>query len=175
LKIIKESLGHNFERGSGNKLNNLGVGTSKLIKDWLDKYYIKNYIINDDMTIDVNGDVQLMQTSIIKFPSYIQFRKVEGMFDLESTQMQTLRGCPIYVKGYFDIRKNNLDSFEFSPKYVGGSFICDNNWGLDKTDGLPDYIGSDFSYTDTNISPNAIWRFKNEHIVHGEFVKNDYW
>jgi len=174
MRIVKESLKENFERGSGNKLSNLGVGKSKLIKDWLNDHYIINYIINDDMTIDVNGDVQLLQTTIIKFPDYIQFRKIEGCFDLESTQLQELRGCPIYVKGYFDIRKNNLDSFKFSPKYVGGSFICDQNWGLEEIDGLPDYIGQDFIYTDTNISPNAIWRLRNEHIVHGEFVRNDY-
>ena len=62
-------------------LRNSGVGRSKLIKDSLDEYGVKNYTINDDFTIDVNGDVNLEGKDICKFPDYIQFGVVNGSFD----------------------------------------------------------------------------------------------
>jgi hypothetical protein len=42
------------------------------------EYKIKNYTINDDLSIDVDGDVDLSNKSLIKIP--IKFRKVSGNF-----------------------------------------------------------------------------------------------
>ena len=50
---------------------NLGLGKEVLIKKWLDKYNIKNYTINDDLTIDVNGSVYLTEYREEYLPDYI--------------------------------------------------------------------------------------------------------
>jgi hypothetical protein len=34
------------------------------IKNWLDCYGIKNYTINDDLTVDVNGSVDLYDKNL---------------------------------------------------------------------------------------------------------------
>ena len=48
-----------FERSSSDPLKNLSVGKRVQIIKWLDSFEIKNYIINDDLMIDVNGSVGL--------------------------------------------------------------------------------------------------------------------
>lgn len=56
------------------------VDPTEEIREWLDKYNIKNYTINDDLTIDVNGDVNLNNeesTKLAKLPEYIKFNVVK--------------------------------------------------------------------------------------------------
>ena len=41
--------------------------TKEEIKDWLDKYEVKNYTIKEDLTVDVNWSVNLLLLQL-KFP-----------------------------------------------------------------------------------------------------------
>ena len=68
------------------------------------EYGIKNYTINGDGSIDVNGHVNLTHKGLTKLP--LKFNHVSGNF----------------YCGY-----NNLTSLEGSPKSVGGNFWCYNN------------------------------------------------
>jgi hypothetical protein len=63
--------------------------------------YLKNYKINDDNTIDVNGDVYLgcKLDDMEKLP--VKFGKVSGCFSCFGNKLTTLEGCPNYVGGYF--------------------------------------------------------------------------
>ena len=69
-----------FERSNSDPLKNLSVGKRAQIIKWLDSYKIKNYTINDDLTIDVKEDVELAHQSLTCFPSFIKFNKVSGYF-----------------------------------------------------------------------------------------------
>jgi hypothetical protein len=69
-----------FERSSSDPLKNLSIGKRTPIIKWLDSFGIKNYTINDDLTIDVKGSVNLDQQSLTCFPSFIKFNKVSGDF-----------------------------------------------------------------------------------------------
>jgi hypothetical protein len=87
--------------------------------------YLKNYTINSDDTVDVNGDVNLHSRlgDMKKLP--VKFRKVSGNFSCSSNKLTTLEGCPKYVGGYFSCSSNNLTTLEGCPKYVGGTgFGC---------------------------------------------------
>ena len=109
------------------------------------KYNIKNYIINEDNTIDVNDDVFLYNRDIEFIP--LNFRKVTGFFDCSNNnRLETLKGCPQHVGGYFDCSNNSLSNLEYCPQYVGGYFDCNAN-KLSNLKGCPQYVGSNF---DTN-------------------------
>ena len=53
--------------------------TKEEIKTWLDKYEIKNYTISDDLTVEVNGGVDLSNKSLKEIP--FKFKKINGFFD----------------------------------------------------------------------------------------------
>ena len=64
--------------------------TKEKIEDWLNKHEIKNYIINDDLTVDVNGDVRLEGRGIKKI--LVKFNKVIGDFNIGVNYLRTLKG-----------------------------------------------------------------------------------
>ena len=129
MKLVPEHINEflSFKRDNENSLVNLGVGKVSLIKSWLDEMKIKNYIINDNLTIDVNGVVRLWNKNLVKFPDYIKFNKVDGFFDCGDNRLSNLEGCPKYVNEDFSCAENNLISLEDCPTYVGGSFWCREN------------------------------------------------
>ena len=90
-----------------------------------EKYNITNYTINDDGSIDVNGNVNLSDKGLTELP--LTFNKVTGWFDCGRNNLTTLKGSPRWVGGCFSCNKNQLTSLEFSPDYVGGSFDCYTN------------------------------------------------
>jgi hypothetical protein len=112
---------------SDNSLVSLGVGQVALITKWLDEMGVTGYIINDDLTININGDVDLDSKNLEKFPSYIKFGRVGGYFSCSNNHLVSLEGCPREVGGGFYCGNNQLVSLEGSPREVGGSFSCSNN------------------------------------------------
>ena len=89
--------------------------------------YLKNYTINHDDTIDVDGNVFLGYKlgNMEKLP--VKFGKVSGSFYCHSNKLTTLESCPYYVGGDFVCDKNKLTTLEYCPKYVGGHFSCEDN------------------------------------------------
>ena len=89
------------------------------------KYNIKNYTINGDGSIDVNGSVNLYNKGLTELP--LVFNKVSGYFDCGRNKLTSLKGCPRWVGGYFYCTNNNLTSLGFGPDYVGSFFSCQYN------------------------------------------------
>ncbi|MFA5154479.1 MAG: hypothetical protein WC554_18190 [Clostridia bacterium] len=127
-EFIKES--QNFTRGLDPKAA-MNIGITPKIKEWLDKHNIKNYTINDDLTIDVNDNVDFRTVSpslkFSEFPSYIQFKHVSGYFTIVAVGITSLKGCPETVSRQFCCNKNYLTSLEYCPKKVGSDFSCYEN------------------------------------------------
>ena len=90
-----------------------------------EKYGITNYTINDDGSIDVDGNVYLYGKRLTELP--LIFNKVTGYFDCGFNLLTTLKGSPKWVGGWFNCDDNQLSSLEFSPEYVGGWFSCQYN------------------------------------------------
>ena len=89
------------------------------------QYGIENYTVNDDGSIDVDGDVNLYNKGFVELP--LTFNKVTGWFDCGRNNLTSLKGCPRWIGGGFSCRSNNLTSLEFSPDYVGSNFWCRYN------------------------------------------------
>jgi hypothetical protein len=114
------------------------------------RYNIENYTINDDYSIDVDGDVYLRNITLNKIP--LKFNRVSGYFYCDINKLTSLLGCPEWVGGDFYCSKNNLTSLEFCPEYVGGYFDCYDN-KLTSLEYLPLVSYADFEN-------NKIWNFR---------------
>ncbi len=97
------------------------------------KYRIRNYTINPDGSIDVDGDVRLPNKKLIKLP--IKFNKVSGSFDCSWNNLISLENSPIEVGGDFICDFNRLKSLVGSPIKINGYLSC-IGYKLETLDGL---------------------------------------
>lgn len=99
--------------------------TKEKVQAWLDEMNVKNYQINDDLTVNVNGNVKLSTKKIIELP--IQFNHVVGDFDVSSNRLTSLEGSPNVVEGNFNCMFNYLPNLKGAPQKVMGNFNCSMN------------------------------------------------
>ncbi|MCK9472062.1 MAG: hypothetical protein M0Q88_09965 [Bacilli bacterium] len=130
------------------KTFNENINTSE-IEAICEKYNIKNYIINEDGSIDVDCDVYLNHKKLKVLP--LKFRKVSGNFRCSYNQLISLEGAPQSIGGFFDCSYNQLTTLEGAPKRVWGYFSCGNN-NLKNIDYLPKY------YKKLFIGDNPIYK-----------------
>lgn len=95
---------------------------------WLDKHGVVGYTIDDDLTVDVEGSVNISEIKLREIP--IQFGKVSGDFNCSGNILTTLKGCPKEVGGSFTCARNHLFSLEHGPKVIGADYYCDHNYLL---------------------------------------------
>ena len=102
---------------------------SKQTKEDIDsickQYHIENYTINNDGTVDVDGDVHLYKKGLTKLP--LKFGRVSGFFTCRYNKINTFEGSPKWIGGDFDCGYNQLITLEGGPKTVIGSYWCNNN------------------------------------------------
>ena len=93
--------------------------TKEEIEEWLNKMEITNYIINEDLTVDVNGNVTLEGEKFEYFP--VKFRKVSGKFNSSYCEKITsLEGCPSKVGDDFLCSRNQLVDVKGFPLNIRG-------------------------------------------------------
>ncbi len=93
------------------------------IIDICTKYRIKNYTINQDGSIDVNGNVNLSSLELTELP--LKFNRVSGYFSCSLNKLTSLEGCPSYVGGDFYCSWNELTSLDgYNLPY--DKLICNN-------------------------------------------------
>ena len=138
MKHIK--LFENFNRSSIKKL---------ISDDICKKYNITNYTINEDDSIDVDGDVDIHGNELTEIP--LKFGKVAGGFYCGDNELTSLKGSPSYVGGEFDCEYNNITSLEGCPQYIGDNFDCRNN-KIISFDGSPNFIGGYFYCYENNFN-----------------------
>jgi hypothetical protein len=112
------------------------------ISHWLTQLGITNYVVNEDFTVDVNGNVYISDRKLTTIP--IQFGKVMGDFDCSGNDLISLEGSPKFVKGSFECGNNLLTNLEYSPEFIGANFYCDKNQ-LTSLKGSPKKIGKTFN------------------------------
>lgn len=89
------------------------------------EYNIKKYSINSDGSIDVDGNVYLINRGFTKLP--LKFNKVSGVFDCSYNELTTLEGCPREVGNNFNCEHNNLVTLKGGPEFVDGYYKCSSN------------------------------------------------
>jgi hypothetical protein len=95
---------------------------------------VKNYTINENSVVDVNGDVDLSFKNMEEIP--IQFGIVKGFFNCSYNKLKSLKGSP--KKCYILYCSNNsITNLDFCPKCE--RLYCKNN-NLKSLKGLSDDI-----------------------------------
>jgi len=112
-------------------------------------YGIKNYTINSDGTVDVDGNVDLTFKYLTKLP--LKFGKVSGNFNCSGNNLTTLEGCPQSVGIYFCYDHNKLISLEGCPKSIGGDLFLTNN-NLKDLYGFPEFFNGYVYYANNPVS-----------------------
>lgn len=103
-------------------------------------YKIKNYNVNDDGTIDVDGNVNLYNTQNPLTELPLAFNKVSGNFVCDNHHLSSLSGSPKEVGGDFRVNYNQLTSLDGGPELVYGFYNCIGN-KLTSLEHCPIYFG----------------------------------
>ncbi len=124
------------------------LNTKEEIEAWLIEMGIKNYTINDDLTVNTRTGVDLRNKGLTEIP--IQFNRVGYHFDCSHNELTSLNGCPRKVVGCFYCNHNKLTNLEGCPVELvghlfGGSsdFNCSYN-KLTSLKGCIEIIDGDF-------------------------------
>jgi hypothetical protein len=110
-------------------------------EDILNKLVKGTYIIQSDGTVDVNGNVNMLDVFFTKIP--VKFGKITGDFYCFNNKLTTLEGSPQSVGGNFICYKNQLTNLEGAPQSVEGNFDCSDNQ-LTSLKGAPQSVGGNF-------------------------------
>jgi len=177
-KYLKENrLGQSpLYRGPRQSLGeaNEGQGIFPKSKEEVDaickKLRIRGYTINNDMSIDVEGHVDIAARDLDFIP--VKFNSVTGIFNCSENNLTSLEGCPDRTDDFsctdnnltslkggpqtveedYDCRNNQLESLEGAPQEeVGGYFSCGGN-GMKSLKGSPKLIGGDFDCSDNELT-----------------------
>ena len=108
------------------------------------EYGINSCTINKDMSIDVDGDVDLSYQKFKQLP--LTFNKVSGDFYCDSSNLTSLQGSPKEVgKDFLCSDCINLTSLQGAPKEVSGNFSCCSCQNLTLLQGAPKEVSGNFS------------------------------
>ena len=118
------------------------------------KYKIKNYYINLDLSIDVEGSVSLNNLKLSSLP--LRFSRVGGSFYCSYNQLTTLEGSPREVGGGFYCYNNHLTTLEGGPREVEGYFDCRYNL-LTTLEGSPREVK--YFYCSHNPVSEIVYKF----------------
>jgi len=99
--------------------------------------------------VDVYGDFESYESPLDNLP--VSFGSIEGNFNISSTGLKTLKGCPIYVARNFLCENNFLESLEGAPGVIDGSFSCSHN-NIKDLKGCPKEVGVDFDCSNNLIT-----------------------
>lgn len=126
------------------------------------EYGINDYSINNDGSIDVQGNVSMGSYTLIDHNNIehritrsltelpLDFNIVTGVFSCNAIGLTTLKGCPKHVGASFYCNHNKLSSLEYAPLTVGRNFYCNSN-ELTSFKGCPPIIPGEFCGTDNLI------------------------
>ena len=131
------------------------------VEKWLREHKVKNCTINEDLSVDVNGGVDLISKNLTELR--VRFRNVRGEFSCGKNRLTSLVGCPEKVGGDFNCSKNDLTSLEGCPTSVGGGFYCYENQ-LTSLAGCPAEVAGIF-----NCHKNKLASLENGPKVVGKF------
>lgn len=115
--------------------------TKKSIEKWLNFHGVSNYIIHDDLIVDVMGSVNLSEKKITHLP--FQFGVIHGYFDIMKNFLTDFKGFPFLVEGECSVMNNKITSLKGCPKKIQGSFLVSLNELHSLSDG-PEWVRENF-------------------------------
>lgn len=107
MQIVREYIEFkkmNFEREMPPK-DKLDIGEKHRIESWLieNGFEEDEYKINDDFSIDIFNDVDLVGNGLRQLPDFINFDTVFGGFYVGGNPWESLDGFPKIIRGDFQL------------------------------------------------------------------------
>jgi hypothetical protein len=109
-KLVREHI-ESFVK-SENPFDSFNIGKIDLIKKWLDPLVKseEDYKINEDGTIDLYEDFNIVGLGLEELPEYIKFGIAHKGFYAADNNFKNLNGFPKKIKGDFSIHSNSSSS-----------------------------------------------------------------
>jgi hypothetical protein len=142
LTSVKKSYDYHFNKDKRKTKNRIAIICNF--------FGIEEYIINDDLSISVSGDVNLSYKLLTRLP--LSFRQVTGTFNCKRNKLTTLQGSPAHVSGNFYCSSNCLTDLIGSPLQIDGDFSIYRN-KIDNLEGFPVYVNGEVA---SDFEPNVI-------------------
>lgn len=120
------------------------------IYDYLDELDVLYYTVNDDLTVDSKFNVNLYDM-IMEDELPFNFNHVKGVFEIDSNDLTSLKGCPKIVEKGFYCNDNLLTTLENGPVESNGGYYCENNQ-LTSLKGSPKFVGSVFNCCNNELT-----------------------
>ena len=120
------------------------------IYDYLDELDVLDYTINDDLTVDSRYNVNLYHM-IMEDELPFNFNHVKGIFEIDSNDLTSLKGCPKIVGKGFYCNDNLLTTLENGPVEANGGYYCENNQ-LTSLKGCPKSVGGTFNCDNNKLT-----------------------
>lgn len=118
----------------------IAIPTHRSVANWLTLVGIDMFKINNDLTVDVDGDVELSKFNLIEIP--VKFGRVSGSFCCNNNQLASFENFPDYIGGVLDFSYNLITNLEHLPDVGGGI-----GW-----------VGNDLSPSDRQFLDNRIFK-----------------
>ena len=135
--------------------------TKEEIRKWLNEMEIAHSVINDDLTVNVNGTVNLYKKSLLKLP--VSFELINGSFDCSYNRLKSLKGSPKVITGDFSCQSNDLTSLNYCPKIIGGGFYFHYN-KVTSLKGCPEIINDSFDCFDNQLKTLEYFPITKKHV-----------
>ena len=130
-----------------------GIEENPNSKEYLELYLehigVKEYRINEDMSVDVFGNVWIGGLKLKRIP--IKFGTIFGNFICKDNELVSLNNAPKKITGYFDCSNNTLTSLKGGPIEVEDSYYCNSN-GIKTLQGGPKIVGKDFVFSENFLT-----------------------
>ena len=127
------------------------LDNKKDIESWLNSENIKKYTINDDLTVDVNGAVDISFIGLKHIP--VQFGVIKGDFYIQRNELTSCKGFPKFVDGSLFCYHNNITSLKHCTETINGDFNCSQN-KLSSLEYCPKFIKNDFNCSYNQLNEN---------------------
>ena len=115
------------------------IKDKKFIQEWLDYYEIKNYTIQDDGTVDVDGNVYIHGRKLTDI--MVKFGKVTGDFIIIKTELSNMNNLPTDCP-HIVLDDNNIRTIKNIPY---------NCWDLSLNDNKIDFMPNLQEYDNLQI------------------------
>ena len=101
------------------------IDTKEKILIWLYNNRVDDCYVNDDLTVDVKGDLHLVGSDFYEIP--VKFNRVHGYFSCyDCINLTSLKNSPLIVGNILNCQKCcNLNTFDGCPSIVNNGFKCE--------------------------------------------------
>lgn len=108
------------------------------VKMWLDEHEVENYTINDDNSVDVEGDVHLVDSD---YEGLVKFGTVSGDFIIGAGNIRSLKNAPKHVGGDLSVTGLDITTLAGLPESVDGDVTLAHLDDISSLEGMPKRIG----------------------------------